>query len=212
MESVSPFQFKTPTTIMVCGSTGVGKTVLIFKVIKNRTQLFDKPPEEIIWCYGAYQEVFERYKPDITFHQGLIDVETLDRTKHKLIVIDDLMHALNRDIAQMFTVYSHHKNITVIFIMQNIFYKNQFMRDIALNTHYMILFNQKRDVSQILRLASQVYPGKTQHFIKVYNEAVSERCGYLMCDFHPKTSHRFLLYRNILPGEVQTAYIPTDEK
>ena len=57
------------------------------------------PPTQILYFYGIYQPLFddmERDIPNFTSKQGLpsseeLDEFTMDR-RHKLIVIDDLMH------------------------------------------------------------------------------------------------------------------------
>jgi hypothetical protein len=52
----------------------------------------------------------------ITFHEGLPEIETLD--KNILIIFDDLMEQCERDTAILnsFTVDSHHTNISSIFM------------------------------------------------------------------------------------------------
>lgn len=42
------------------------------------------------------------------------------------------------------------------------------MRDITLIINYPILFNQRRDISQINILAGQVMPGQRREFMKIY--------------------------------------------
>ena len=61
-------------------------------------------------------------------------------------------------ILDLFTNGSYHKNISVIFITQNIFHKGKSQRDISLNTKYIVLYKNPRDRAQIQHLARQVYP------------------------------------------------------
>ena len=113
-----------------------------YKILKH-DDIFEKPATKIIWCYNVYQEKFNEFKNVIDFHEGIYDIKSLQGiTGHKIIVLDDLMHKLNEDIAETFTVYSHHMNISVFFITQNIFHKNRYMRDVSLNTQYLILFGK----------------------------------------------------------------------
>jgi hypothetical protein len=157
----------------------------------------------------VYQDVFNEYKDFIEFHEGVYDVKSLGNIKgHKIVILDDLMHKLSEEIAETFTVYSHHLNVTVFFITQNIFHQNKYMRDVSLNTQYLILFGQRRDVSQINVLATQMFPLQRKQFLKVYKEVTSKPHGYLLCDLHPKNTHRALLRTNILPSEIETLYIP----
>jgi UDP-N-acetyl-D-mannosaminuronic acid transferase (WecB/TagA/CpsF family) len=43
-------------------------------------------------------------------------------------------------------------------IVQNLFHRGKHHRTISLNAHYMVLFKNQRDVSQIMALAHQMYP------------------------------------------------------
>ena len=58
------------------------------------------------------------------------------------------------------------------------------MRDIALNSQYLILFKNKRDTQQIKYLAKQL---GLKHFEKAYRKTTSEPFGYLLIDLHPRS-------------------------
>lgn len=205
---IGKFVFKSPSTCMISGPTGCGKTYLLLNILKH-AHIFDESPVRIIWCYSIYQEIFTEYKDAIEFHEGLCDIKSLQNIPgHKIIILDDLMNKLNEDVAETFTVFSHHLNITVFFITQNIFHKNKYMRDVSLNTQYLILFGQRRDASQVSVLATQMFPTNRKEFIKVYKEVTSEPYGYLLCDLHPKNKYSVLLRTHILPSEPEIVYIP----
>ena len=78
-----------------------------------------------------------------------------------LVITDDLMHELSNDqrITSLFTKGCHHRNLSVIFILQNIFHRGKELRDMSLNCHYLILFKSPRDTSQVTHLAKQMFPG-----------------------------------------------------
>ena len=44
---------------------------------------------------------------------------------------------------------SHHRNLSVIYIVLNLFYQEKDSRSISLNSHYLILFKNPRDKLQI---------------------------------------------------------------
>ena len=52
-----------------------------------------------------------------------------------LVVIDYLMQELSNDqkITNLFTKGCHHRNLSVIFILQNIFHRGKELRDMRLN-------------------------------------------------------------------------------
>ena len=90
------------------------------------------------------------------------------------MVIDDQMENAGGDkrIVNLFTRGSHHRNLSVIYIVHNLFHQGKNSRSISLNSHYLVLFKNPRDKLQILTLAKQMYPGNTDFFIKRYEEAV----------------------------------------
>jgi hypothetical protein len=132
--------------------------------------------------------------PGIEFNQGIPDdidnIDYLDVSQRNLIVLDDLMAQSGKDkrIADLFTKGSHHRNLSIIYIVQNIFHQGKEMRNISLNAHYIVLFKSPRDKQQISMLARQIYPGKVQEFMMSYEDATSRPHGYLMLDLKPTTS------------------------
>ena len=84
------------------------------------------------------------------------------------------MQETNETIANMFTKGSHHRNVSVVFLAQNLFSKNKFARTMSLNAHYMVLFKKPRDVSQFANLARQMYPKTSQFAVEAYRDATRE--------------------------------------
>ena len=145
--------------------------------------------------------------PTIEFVEGIPESlendSYLDVNKRNLIVIDDQMIEAGKDnrIVNLFTKGSHHRNLSVIYIVQNLFHQGKGNRSISLNSHYLVLFKNPRDKLQILTLAKQMYPSETAWFIKEYEETVRRPYGYLFVDLRPTTPDRCRLRTNVLPGE-----------
>ena len=163
-----------PFTWIVAGCTQSGKTVWVKALLENAQKTISPPPQRIIWCYGQWQpSYFDMMKtmPGIEFNQGIpedIDEpDYLDVSQRKLIVLDDLMAQSGKDkrIADLFTKGSHHRNLSVIYIVQNVFHQGKEMRNISLNAHYIVLFKSPRDRQQISILARQDNPGRVQEFM-----------------------------------------------
>ena len=107
--------------------------------------------------------------------------------KHKLIILDDLIHEVMRskDMEVLFTQGCHHRKVSVIMITQNLYPGGKHARTIALNTWYLVLMKNIRNVSQIGVLARQLYPGKSKGFMKAYEDAHNTRHGYFIVDMSP---------------------------
>ena len=56
-------------------------------------------------------------------------------------------------IAKLFTKKSYHGNLSVIYIVQNLFHQSKDHRTISLNASYLVLTKNVRDASQVIHLA-----------------------------------------------------------
>ena len=133
------------------------------------------------------------------FCEGLIDIKKFDATKNNLLIIDDLMEQCkdNNEILNLFTVDSHHRNISVFLVSQNIYTKGKFTRDINLNSSNMILFKNPRDSVQISILARQMFPNRSKAFMEAFMDAV-ENYRYIFLDFDLETSDKLRIQTNIV--------------
>ena len=183
-----------PFTCIVAGCTQSGKTVWVKSLLENAQKTISPPPQRIIWCYGQWQPSYfdmMRTMPGIEFNQDYLDI-----SQRNLIVLDDLMaQGKDKRIADLFTKGSHHRNLSIIYIVQNVFHQGKEMRNI-------VLFKSPRDKQQISMLARQVNPGKVQELMRSYEDATRRPHGYLMLDLKPTTDDQQRLKTNVLPGEI----------
>ena len=203
-----------PFGALVAGPTCCGKTQFVKRLLESAESMIDGHPQNILWCYGmdqpAYEEMMQTI-PNINFIEGLPnDLESqIDPSVRNLVVIDDLMNEVSNDkrLTNIFTKGCHHKNLSCIFILQNIFHQGKELRNISLNAHYMVLFKSPRDSSQINHLAKQMHPGHVKYMQEAFNDATARPHGYLFCDLKPQTLEDFRLRTNIFPNETQYAYV-----
>ena len=217
--SLKKFQFVLPSTTIIAGPSGSGKTMLLFKIIDNRSSMFTDKIEGVMYCYSAYQDIFDKYTDCVTFHKGLPNREELDKFRekyitknyknpHVILVLDDLMLQMDNHMAELFTIYSHHHNLCIFFLMHNIYYQHRMMRTISLSTHYFILFAMRRDVNQVKIFASQLFNTKAekQEFLQLYKSLDKKPYSYLTVEVHPSQTYRVGLRKGIMPGEIETIF------
>ncbi|PIK42193.1 hypothetical protein BSL78_20958 [Apostichopus japonicus] len=202
-----------PFTCVIAGPTGCGKTQFVKKILTQ--DVIEGTPERIVYCYGEYQPAFMELSAalsNIRFVEGLpTDLETyLDPTYKTLMILDDIMtsHGNDQRITDLFSKGSHHRNISVIYILQNFFYGAKETRNITLNAHYIVLFKNPRDKTQVSNLAKQMYPGQVKFMQEAFADATKNPYGYLFIDLKPYTPEDFRLRTNIFPHETQYAYVP----
>ena len=199
--------FKHPFTAIVAGPTSCGKTRFVFRLIEHASRMIHPPPSKIVYCYGEYQQLFSKYT-HVEFNHGLPSLDDFDGKQTVLLVLDDLMNEADQTVASLFTKGSHHRNVSVVFLAQNLFAKNKFARTISLNANYMILFKNPRDASQFAHLARQMYPNKSQFAVEAYKDATQEPYSYLLIDLRPQQDETLRLRSNVFPGETHYVYVP----
>ena len=203
-----------PFTALICGPTQSGKTHFVTRLLKDRETMIYPPPTNILWCYGEYQPAYAELSaiiPSIQFVEGIPqDLDSMiSPNQLNLLIIDDLMTETGNDktITNLFTKGSHHRNLSVILILQNLFHQGREMRTISLNSHYLVLFKNPRDVSQITHLAKQMYPGHTGFIQESFQDATRNPYGYLLIDLKPRAPEVLRLRTNIFPGETSFVYV-----
>jgi len=75
----------------------------------------------------------------IKFHEGVPDSDQLKKwfPSGGLIVLDDLMAEGGNDkrVLDLFTKHSHHQNITVLYLCQDMFPPGKYAKSISRNAH-----------------------------------------------------------------------------
>lgn len=196
---------------MVCGPTGCGKTFFVKKFLKFATRMNSVPFERIIFYYSEWQSAYTEYGKSIEFHEGLPQSsDYANDPRAKLIIIDDLMReASNNAVVDLFTKGSHHKNLSVIFITQNLFHQGHGQRDISLNANYIVVFKNPRDRAQIQHLARQIYPENPRFLQEAYHNATSAPHGYLLLDLKQSTPDNCRFRTCIFPDDPHHfVYVP----
>jgi hypothetical protein len=213
-----------PFTMLVAGITGAGKSQFVKKLLENQKSCIDKKIHKIFYHYSIWQSAYRQMNetiPNIVFRKGIArnweklneNVEE-DDMKPYIIVIDDLMiESLKEEsTSKLYTVGSHHKNISVISLSQNLFPKLKEARTVSINCHYMVLYKNPRDKSQVKTLAKQVTDSKGdyRHFLDSYADATKKPYSYLFLDYKPLTPEELKLRAGILEKFEHVAYLPAD--
>ena len=201
---------KHPFTTLVVRPTCCGKTQFVFKLIDNVDRMIDPPLNKIVYCYGEYQQSFRKY-PNVEFRQGLPDPSNFDGSEPVLLEIDDLMQETDETAVNLFTKGSHHRNMSVVFLAQNLFPKNKFARTMSLHAHYIVLFKNPRDASQFANLARQMYPKQWHFAVEAYKDATREPYSYLLLDLRPEQYEELRLRTNVFPGKTHYVYVPKNK-
>jgi hypothetical protein len=200
-------RFRAPFGAVVCGPTMSGKSEYVFTLIRERTKMFENPPSRIVYCYGEYQEGFTELQqdvPEIEFIKGLSNILDTDDffspSEPTLLILDDLGQEVANDTrsTKLFTQGIHHKKVSVILIMQNLYKQGRSMRDVHLNAQYLVLFKNVRDIGQISVLERQM---GLPHLSEAYKQVTAEPYTPIILDMKPDTPDYLRVRSHVLPGQ-----------
>lgn len=203
-----------PFSMILAGPSGCGKTTFVCNLLRN-IDIIDTKFKKVIWCNAEVNALPKCIK-------GL-NVETMNcipdkfenvENKPILIILDDFMTEIDTNaglkICELFTKGSHHRNISVIYITQNIFQKGRYYRDISLNAKYIVIFKNPRDKAQFNHLARQIYPENVQALQKLYKEITQQGHSYLFIDLSQGINDVLRFRTNIFNREFTTCFCNKD--
>lgn len=213
-------RFKCPSTTVLSGPSNSGKTSLVFNILKQGNEILSDPRclQNIVYYYKQWQGGFDALSDHLhvkflnkvpTSGNIIENTEDFTHSGGSVMIIDDFMQELTKDISVLFSTHSHHLNITVFLLTQNLFSKNPVFRDISLNSTYNIIFKNPRDSSQISHFARQYAPGKSTFIVNVYKQATRKPHSYLLFDNHQETEDDIRIRSNILEesGDPVTVWV-----
>lgn len=215
------FRFKHPFTCLVCGPTQSGKTHFVANLVAERRRVINPPPAVIIWCFGEYTRDLAALERDF----GVRVVDGLDELREvlaeravasapALVVLDDVMGEAgdSREVRDLFTRGSHHRDLSVVLVTQNAFHQGKAMRSISLNSQYIVLLKNPRDAGQARYLGQQLFPGRARFFADAYKQATARPHGYLLLDLTQGASDDMRVLSDVLPGQTGYYYVPTKRR
>lgn len=160
--------------------------------------------DRIFLYYGELQAGYSDFGRAVELREGLPQSsDWAGDSRPKLVIIDDLMRESSSGgaIVNLFTKCSHHNNLSVIFITQNIFHQGKGQRDISLNSQYIVVFRNLRDRSQIQHLSRQVCTENPRVLQEAYYDATSRPYGYLLLDLKQDTPDNIRFRTSIFPDD-----------
>ncbi len=209
MEYTFNTKFIHPFTMIVSGSSGSGKTYFTKRMIQNNV---DPTLKTIFWFYAEWQSGYADMPSNVQLIPGM--PESLDKyldtvVGEKAVVFDDLMADCvdNTMISDAFTKMRHHRNVSVVLLLQNLFCQGKVMRTVHLNAEYVVVFGCNRDKSQFSHFARQVEPHNSKHLMEAYVDATSKPFNHLLIDLKPLTPNPLRYRSNSLSHDGQIVYI-----
>ena len=185
---------KLPFRMIICGSSGSGKTQTLLSLIYNMPDTFEnificlKLKDEPLYLYideklGKKGLKILEYDKD-----GLVDLDKLNKEQQTLIVMDDLIGVKNQRPMEEFFLRARKKNCSLIYISQSYYAIPKMIRN---NMTYLII-KQISSMKNLVMISREFDVGVSkENLIKMYNDATKDKQNFLLMDLESAPSERF---------------------
>jgi hypothetical protein len=212
----------------ICGPTQSGKTHKIVEIIDNIDDVIQPTPDKLLYLYTAEQASYDKIKEiicDKATTSALKTCEFIDCTKGiptiadikpklgdaTLMVLDDLMVLAmttkeNADnLNNLASRDSHHLNISVMFVCQNLNYGSGKLRNVRINCMYHLVFNNHTDTRDI-ELIARNKGIRLPTLRKILTHVGKKQYGYVLFDGYAHSPANTRVRTGILPGDCTKIY------
>jgi hypothetical protein len=179
-----------PSTTIICGASGCGKTTLTERCVSENC--FDGLIKQCIWCYSPLVEPPKLNTTlPVQLHSGWCEEVPPD----SLLVIDDLFTQVEaRKLLTLFNIISHHRRISVILIVQDLYTSTpgsrQLISGLLRSTSYLVLFPCRRNSVVAKQIANQYFPKEQHRVMSPFRELINSTAhDYVVVDFVTKEDH-----------------------
>jgi hypothetical protein len=233
-EPIKKFYLHTPSTITVVGSSGVGKTTFVEKLVTNwdRVAPGSKPVGQFVLCYLHWQPAYDRIiqnllkqfpecqvKAIYAWDENFIGDEKswdLPEDQQSLLLLDDIFeHVGNSKAFQaLYKNLSHHKSVTVIFVTQDLNpqgVKAEYKTAMK-NGHYIVVMKNTFHGDLMVNLGRKLFPKVAGFLSWVYKTVTGKNDhGYFVIDNSVSCERRHSVKTGIF-GELQypIVFVPPD--
>lgn len=207
------YRLQSPFSYSIFGSSQSGKSFFIRQLLRKIQYVVDKPTSnKIVYFYQKWQTEFDdliKEYPNMEFVSGIVTSKWLDenigqppkegRDRVPLVVVDDGGGLLSPDTQKVFEVCVHHLYFNLIYSFHSLFSNKREHRSISLNSSYLHVQRNTRDISFVSVLSRQLEgPSKSARFVEIYSDATIEPYSYLVIDLRQTCPRSRQLRANIL--------------
>ena len=206
-------RFSKGATHLLVGPSGSGKTYRVTNILRIKNEIFKGGVEikNIVFCYATWQPMYTQLH-----NEGIItkwmnkcpsNEEFTDLVKPyknnggSIVIIDDFMSQITKDLVEIVTVTSRHFNTSTFILFQSLFPANPLARQISLNVKYLHIHKNPRENAQIQYLARQLHPMDYKWIIEAYHEATKNPYSCFVVDLTQEANEKTRFRSRILPSE-----------
>ena len=207
------FRFPAGSTHLMVGPSASGKTFRTARILRLKHLILENGEhiKNVVFCYAAWQKEYDLLKNENVVTQWFNKMPTNDDfiklvepftdKGGSVVVIDDFMSAINKDMEEIVRVTSRHYNTTTFILFQSLFPPHKLARQISLNVKFLHIHKNPRENAQITFLARQLMPHAYKWIVDVYHEVTQQPYSCLLIDLTQERDECLRFRSNYLPGE-----------
>ena len=116
-------------------------------------------------------------------------------------------------VVDLFTKISYHRNVSVVYLTQNIFYKNKQSRTLSLNSHFPWSYSKTLAMHhKWLTWLDKCILGRALFMIEAFKNATSAPYGYLLIDLKQETDDKLRLRTGRFPYDDLFVYVGNNNR
>ena len=207
-------RFKRGATHLLAGASGSGKTFKVADILRNKNSMINagEKIKNVVFFYASWQPIYTALQNEgvvtkwankmPTNEEYLSYVEPYKDDGGSIVVIDDFMSEISKDLVTIVTVSARHNLASTFILFQNLFPANPLARQISLNVKYMYVFKNPRENAQFAYLVRQIRPGNYKWIEQAYHEAVKNPYSCLLMDLTQECPDSIRFRSSFLPDEL----------
>ena len=209
-------QLKPGSSFILAGPTRAGKTTFVCSLLRYNQYMFGWIFKRIIVFTPHAQSKYENLRNENVVNEiyhELPTLEDLDKiaSAYKdcggcIIVLDDIMSSWNAglNLDKVFTELCHHKNVTCLLLVENLFFQNTEYRVMGLNSTYLCAFKKSKRFETNIYSWCKMIPGKRKFIVQAFQQATKKSMELPFLDYNQDCPNIVRMRSNILPTEKTT--------
>jgi len=217
-QTSGPFdaRFQHGSTHLIVGPSGSGKTFRTADYLRLKSEIIKggNNIKNIVFFYATWQPVYAKLRTENvvtrwiqgmpTNEEFINAVQEYKRDGGSIVVIDDFMSEISKDLVEIITVSSRHNNTSTFILFQSLFPAHRLSRQISLNVKYIHIHKNPRENAQIQYLARQLSPNDYKWIVEAYHTATSQPYSCFIIDVTQESDPRLRYKSGFLPHEFPT--------
>jgi hypothetical protein len=206
-------RFPGGSTHLMVGPSASGKTYRTSRILQTKNKLIVDGDQikNVVLCYASWQPEYQKLKDlgiltkcinKMPTNEEFIElVRPFTSRGGSIVVIDDFMSEIGKDLDEIVRVTSRHYNVSTFILFQSLFPSHKLARQISLNVKFLHIHKNPRENAQIQYLARQLSPHSSRWIVDAYHAITQQAYSCMLIDLTQERDECLRYRSNYLPEE-----------